>query len=257
MLQRVWRDRHLLLALIRRQFNLRYRQSFVGFAWAILPPLANLVAATIVFNKVVQVDTGDVPYAVFALAALAPWSLFAGSLMQGMQSLIQGHLMVTRFAFPRAVLPLSAVGLGLVDLGVSGLLFILFIYLLGVGLPATALWFLALLVVEIVFVVGLVLLGSALNVFARDVRIAVPLLVQVWLLLTPVMYPLSDVPESLRPWYLLNPMTGLIESFRRVLVYGHAPETSMLIPAAIGALFFFVLGTWYFSTTESRFADVI
>jgi ABC-type polysaccharide/polyol phosphate export permease len=204
-----------------------------------------------------RVDTGAIPYPIFTLGALAPWSLFAGSVSQGVTSIIQGQQMVTRFAFPRAVLPLSSIGLSLVDLAVSGAIFLLFIFFLGDGLPLTALWFPVLLVLELVLIVGLVLLGSSLNVFARDFRLAVPLVVQVWLLLTPVMYPLSSVPSGLRSWYMLNPMTGLVESFRRVLVYGHAPEVAMLLPAAVGALVVFVMGTWYFSATESRFADVI
>jgi len=113
------------------------------------------------------------------------------------------------------------------------------------------------LLIELVLVVGVVLLGSAVNVFARDIRIAIPLLMQLWLFLTPVMYPLESVSGGLRTLYMLNPMTGLVEVFRQILAYGEAPSMSMLLPAAIGALVMLVIGTWYFSVTEERFADVI
>jgi lipopolysaccharide transport system permease protein len=106
-------------------------------------------------------------------------------------------------------------------------------------------------------VVGVVLFGSALNVFARDVKLAVPLLSQLWLFLTPVLYPLSEVPAGLRPWYRLNPMTGVVESFRSILVYGQAPDMLVLLPSLVGATALFLFGWWYFSSVEHRFADVI
>ena len=143
------------------------------------------------------------------------------------------------------------------DLIVSILIFVTFAYGLGDGLPLTALWFPLLLAIEIAFVIGVVLFGSALNVFARDVRLAVPLLVQLWLFLTPVMYPLSSVPTRMRAWYLLNPMTGLVESFRGILVYGLPPDLGLLSPAIVGALTVLVIGTSYFRATEPRFADVV
>jgi ABC-type polysaccharide/polyol phosphate export permease len=145
----------------------------------------------------------------------------------------------------------------MIDLGITTVVFVAFILVTGAGLPLTALLAPLLLAIEIAFVVGVVLLGSALNVFARDIRLAIPLLVQLWFLLTPVVYPLSDVPAELRWVYLANPMTGLIESFRSVLVYGHAPDAATLAPSIVGAILALVVGTWYFAATEKRFADVI
>jgi ABC-type polysaccharide/polyol phosphate export permease len=165
--------------------------------------------------------------------------------------------MVQRLPFPRAVLPLSVLGTALIDLFVALLAFVVYAYITGAGLPITALWFPPLLLIEIVLAIGVTMLGSALNVFARDIRLAVPLIVQLWLFLTPVMYPLSTVPASLRTWYLVNPMTGLVEAFRDVLIYGNAPAMADLIPSLIGAVVLLVIGTWYFTTTEPRFADVI
>jgi lipopolysaccharide transport system permease protein len=245
------------MSLILRQYQVRYRQSFIGIAWAILPPLASLGVAFIVFDRVVGVDTGDTAYSVFTLSALAPWTFFANSVSSGIPSVQQSQSMLTRIAFPPVVLPVSMVGIALLDLGIATSLFIVVAYLIGDGLPITALWFPALLVIEIVLALGVALLGSAMNVFARDIRLAVPLFVQLWLFLTPVMYPLTEVPADLRSWYLANPMTGLVESFRNALVYGRGPEARLLLPSVLGACIVFIVGSWYFRTTQRRFADVI
>jgi len=252
-----WRRRTLVLSFVRRQYQLRYRQSVAGIAWAVVPPIVGLLGATLVFHEVIGVDTGDVPYPLFALAGLAPWAFFGSSLSAGIPSVATQQSMVTRLAFPRSAIPISIVGTGLLDLAITSTLFVGYALVTGAGLPLTATLAPLLLVVEVIFVLGVVLLGSALNVFARDIRLAVPLVVQLWLLVTPVMYPLDTVPEHLRGFYLANPMTGLIESFRRVLIEGQVPEAAILAPALIGAFVTLALGTWYFAATESRFADVI
>jgi lipopolysaccharide transport system permease protein len=257
MLKSLWVHRGLVYTMTRRQYDLRYRQSFVGVSWALLPPLASLAAATLVFHGVVSVDTGGVSYPLFAMAALAPWTFFANSLTVGVPIVQQAQHMVTRLAFPRAALPLSMIGISVIDLGIACAMFLAVALLVEGGLPVTALWFPVILIIELLLVTGLVLVGSALNVFARDVRLAVPVLVQLWLFITPVMYPLSETPLGLRAFFLANPMTGVVETSRRVLVYGKPPEAEMLLIAATGACLFFLIGAWYFSVTERRFADVL
>jgi lipopolysaccharide transport system permease protein len=256
MLRRIWPHRHLLVSLIRRQYHLRYRQSFAGIAWALVPPLATLVAAKLVFEGVLGVET-DVPYALFALSGLAPWTFFANSMILGVPSVVNGWLLVSRLPFPRAILPLSTVGISLVDFAIATLTFVVFAFAIGEGIPITVFWLPLLVLLEIVLIVGLLLLGSALNVFARDVGLAVPLFVQVWFFLTPVVYPINEVPASLRGLYLANPMTGVVESFHRVLVFGQPPDFGLLVTAVLGAIGVLLLGYWYFGATESRFADVI
>lgn len=256
MFRRVWSHRHLLFSLIRRQYHLRYRQSFAGLAWAVVPPLATLAAATLVFHNVIGVETPG-PYAIFAMSGLAPWTFFANSLIIGVPSVVNAQVMVTRLAFPRAILPLSTVGIALLDLAIASALFVVFAFALGGGLPATAIWVPLLVLIEIAFIVGVLLLTSALDAFARDVGLAVPLLVQVWFFLTPVVYPLTQVPENLRGWYLANPMTGVVESFHRVLVQGLAPDFGLLLTAVFGAAGVLLVGSWYFAATENRFADVV
>lgn len=257
MLRQTWRYRDLVVSLTRRQYQLRYRQSFIGFTWAILTPIATLGAASLVFRHVAKLGTGSTPYAVSTLAALVPWTFFATSVGFGVVAVVNSQSMVTRLPFPRVALPLSMVGTAVLDLLIALALFAVVAVLTGAGIPASAAWLPLLLFVEFVMVVGIVLLGSAVNVFARDLRMAVPLFLQMWLLVTPVMYPLSAAPHRLRGWFLANPLTGVVENARRVLGTGRAPDVHLLMPALVGALVLFVIGVWYFGATERRFADVI
>jgi lipopolysaccharide transport system permease protein len=175
----------------------------------------------------------------------------------GVPSVATAQPLVTRLPFPRAILPLSLIGTSLIDLAIATLIWVAFTLGYGHGIPVTAAWFPVLLTLELLLVTGVALLGSAINTFARDVRLMVPVVVQLWLFLTPVMYPLSAVPRGLRTLYLMNPMTGIVESFRRTLALGQAPDLGLLLPALIGTAIVIVLGWWYFGTTEGRFADVI
>jgi lipopolysaccharide transport system permease protein len=222
-----------------------------------VPPVATLGLATLVFHRVAGVETTRVSYPVFTMSGLVLWAFFASSLTNGIPSVVGSLPMVTRFAFPKAVLPLSMVGLAGLDLGVSLALFTVVAYAAGSGPSWTAVFLPILIMIEVVLVTGLVLLMSAVNMFARDIKLGVPLLIQAWLFLTPVMYPLNAVPQEFRSMYLANPMTGLVENAHRILAYGLTPDWTLLVPSALGALLAVVLGSWYFSATESRFADVI
>lgn len=257
MIKRVWNHRHLVSSLVRRQYQVRYRQSFVGLVWAIVPPLGILAAGTVIFRGIAEVETQGAPYQLVTMAAMIPWMFFINSFSFGVTSVVQASQMVTRLSFPRGVLPVAAVGTALVDLAISTGIFILLAIFLGHSFPASAVWFVPLLILEVPLIAGITLFGSAVNVFARDMRLAVPLVAQFWLLFTPVMYPLSEV-EGLRGLFLVvNPMTGLVESFKNALVFGSGPTLELMLPTLIGATVLFVVGLWYFSATESRFADVI
>ena len=257
MFRRLWSHRGLVLSLVRRQYQVRYRQSMVGITWAILPPLATLLTATLVFDKIAEVDTGGDSYSLITMAALVPWTFFASSLTSGIPSIVSNSTTLTRIPFPRAALPLGTVGISMIDIAISAGIFVVMAYTLGDGLPFTALWFPALFALELVLVVGVVLLGSAVNVFARDVKLAVPLGTQLWMFLTPVLYPLSEVDGALRTFMLANPMTGLVESFRDILIHGTTPDVDLLMPTIVGAAVLLLLGSWYFSSVETRFADVV
>jgi len=255
--RRLWTHRHLVASLVRRQVSIRYRQSFAGYVWAVVPPLATLGTATLVFHEVARVETVGAPYPLFTFAGLTSWSFFASSLTLGVPSVVSGYQMVQRFPFPRAVLPLSVIGTSLVDLAIALGAFVLFTYATGHSLTGEVIWFPVLLVIEIAFSIGVVLFACALNVFSRDIKLALPLGVGLLLFLTPVMYPLSAVPDRLRHWFTLNPMTGLVGAFRDILVFGHPPALRSLVPSIIGAAVALLVGAWYFGATESRFADVV
>jgi lipopolysaccharide transport system permease protein len=247
-----------MTSLVRRQYQLRYRQSLVGFGWAIFPPIASLLVATLVFHKVLAVDAPKgIPYGLFTLAGLAPWTFFANAVSNGVPSVVNTAPLVTRLWFPRVVLPLSMIGTALIDLALTAGIFIIYTYATGYHLPPTALLFPGLLFIELVLATGVTLLGAALNAFARDIRLAIPIVMQLWLFVTPVMYPLESVPHSLRAFFLANPMTGIIQNFRLILLNGEGLSLDLLLPSIIGSTVLLVLGTWYFSATEDRFADVV
>ena len=247
-----------MLSLVRRQYQVRYRQSMVGIAWAILPPIATLATATLVFGNIAGVDTGKNSYSLITMAALVPWTFFASSLTSGIPSIVSNSTTLTRIPFPRAALPLGTIGISMIDISISMVIFTVMAYAIGDGLPLTTLWLPALFALELILVVGVVLLGSAVNVFARDVKLAVPLGTQLWMFLTPVLYPLSTVESpEIRTFMLANPMTGLVESFRDILIHGTAPDIGLLMPTMIGAAGLLLLGSWYFSAVETRFADVV
>jgi lipopolysaccharide transport system permease protein len=243
--------------MIRRQFYLRYRQTAVGWTWAIFPTLVTLAMAELVFNRVAKVDScGDFSYQACTMVALAPWTFFANCLAAGVPSVVQNSQMITKLSFPRSIIPLSMIGVSLVDLAIANAILLGFLIVTGNPIFATMAFFPMLLLIEVAMVSGVVLLASALNVFARDIKLGLPLLTQLWILITPVMYPLPTDPD-LRRWYLLNPMTGLVESFRDVALRGRLPDLELLAPALIGAGALLVVGIWYFSVTESRFADAL
>jgi lipopolysaccharide transport system permease protein len=247
-----------MTSLVRRQYQLRYRQSLAGFGWAIFPPIASLFVATLVFHRVIGVNAPKgVPYGLFTLAGLVPWTFFTNAVSNGVPSVVGTIQLVTRLWFPRAVLPLSMLGTALIDLAITSGVFIVYTYVTGYHLPPTALLFPVLVLLELVLATGVTLLGAALNAFARDIRLAVPIVMQLWLFITPVMYPLSSVPRSLRAFFLANPMTGIIQNFREILIDGHGLSLSLLMPSIIGSTVLLLLGTWYFSATEDRFADVV
>ncbi len=251
------RYRDLLWLWAAREVRVRYKQSLLGFAWAILQPLALTVMFTLVFSLLVDVDTQGIPYPIFAYVALVPWTFFSTSLSFGTPSLVNNLNLVTKIYFPREVLPLASVGAALVDFAAASVVFVGMLILYGVrpGLPA--LWVFPLLIIQLVLTTGVTLLGSAMIVFFRDMRFLVPLITQVWMYATPIVYPIDLVPEPLRPYYFLNPMAGIIDGYRRALLMGRAPRTTaLLLSIAISSLLLAV-GYAFFKRVEPLFADLI
>lgn len=256
-LRELWRYRELLVFLALRDVQLRYKQTALGVAWAVLQPLLTMAVFTVFFGTLGKIPSDGKPYALFVLAALVPWQLFAYALTQSSNSLVAEQRLITKVYFPRLLVPLASVLSGLVDFVVAfGLLAIgLAVYGVaptGAVLAVPALGLFALLAA---LAVGLWL--SALNVQYRDVRYALPFLTQLWMFLTPVAYPASLVPEAYRPLYGLNPMAGVVEGFRWALLGTPVPDWGMTAVSAAVVAALLVGGLFYFRRMEQTFADVV
>jgi homopolymeric O-antigen transport system permease protein len=256
-LRDVWAYRELLFFLVWRDVKVRYKQTVLGAAWAILQPLMTMVVFSVFFGRLGKIPSDGIPYPVFALTALLPWQLFAYSLNESSNSLVTSQSLITKVYFPRLVVPLAAVLAGLVDFAIAFI--VLMVLLLYYGIVPTRavvlLPFFLLLAVASALAVGLWL--SSLNVKYRDVRYTIPFLTQLWLFLTPVAYPSSIVPANWRALYGLNPMAGVVEGFRWALL-GTTGNSGPLVPVSILAVVVLLVGGLvYFRQTERTFADLV
>ena len=256
-LRDVWEYRELLYFLVWRDVKVRYKQTVLGAAWAILQPVMTMLVFSVFFGRLAKVPSDGIPYPVFAFTALLPWQLFAYALSESSNSLVSNQNLITKVYFPRLVIPIAAVLAGLVDFAIA------FVVLLGLMLyygivPTAAVALLPLfmlLAVTTALAIGLWL--SALNVKFRDVRYTIPFLTQFWMFATPVAYPSSLVPEPWRALYGLNPMAGVVEGFRWALL-GKAQGPGPLLAVSVAAVVVLLVGgLMYFRRTESTFADVV
>jgi lipopolysaccharide transport system permease protein len=253
----LFRYRDLLWLWTGREVRVRYKQSLLGAAWAILQPLALTAVFSLVFSHLVHVDTAGVPYPIFAYAALVPWTFFATSLSFGVPSLVNNMNLVNKIYFPREVLPLASIGAALLDFLLASLVFVGMLAVYHIRPGIYALWVVPLLCIQVALTIAVTLIGSAIIVFFRDMRFVIPLLTQVWMYASPVIYPANLVPEWLQPYYFLNPMAGIIDGFRRVLVLGQPPQMSALLLGTTVSLVLLVLAYALFKRTEPLFADLI
>ena len=247
----------LLVVLTAHRIKVRYKQSLLGPAWAVLQPLAMMLVFAAIVSMIARIDTGGLPYTLFAFAGLLPWTAFSSALSTGATSMVSHAALVTRVAFPREILPFTYVAAALFDMLVSSSVLLLLMVYYGVGLTASAIWVLPILAILVALATAVSLMLAAVNVRFRDVSVAMPLLLQVWMFASPVIYPLSAVPEQWRPWYQLNPMTGIIDGFRRAVVEGAPPDLPALGMAALvsfGALPFAYL---WFKRVDATLADFI
>jgi lipopolysaccharide transport system permease protein len=249
--------RELLWTLTAREILVRYKQAALGVAWAVLQPLALMAVFALFFGRYARIPSGGVPYPVFFLVALVPWQFFSSAIAFAVPSLSGNAHLITKVAFPREVLPLASVLAAGVDFLIGLVLLLAVLLATHVPLSANALFVLPLALVQLLFTTAMALALSAINVRYRDVRYVVPLLLQLWLYASPVIYPTSVVPESLRPYYLLNPMAALIDAYRRCLAHGAPPDTSSLAMASAIAVTLLVAAYAGFKRAERTFADVI
>jgi lipopolysaccharide transport system permease protein len=247
----------LLLNLTKREVRGRYSQSFFGFGWAIIQPLATMAVFTFVFSRVGNISGDGVPYSIFAYAGLVPWFFFLNSVNSGTMSLITYRNIVTKTYFPREIIPFAQVLSRLLDFFAAGAMFAGLMAYNHIGLTRWA-WMAPLaFVLLVLFTTGVTLITSSVNVFYRDVSPVVQIVLQLWLYVTPVVYPLSRLKPQWRFWIVLNPLTGIVETFHSSLVYGRAPDWQVLGISAVFTAVVFVGAFALFKTLDRYFADVI
>jgi lipopolysaccharide transport system permease protein len=256
-LREFWEFRELLYFLVWREVKVRYKQTAIGAAWAIIQPLFTMLIFSLFFGKLAKVPSDGVPYPVFSLSGAVIWTFFANGLSQSAGSLVENSNLISKIYFPRLIVPVASVLSGLVDFAIGLTLLLIFIAANGIHPTMHMLWLPAFLLLAVASALGAGLWLSALNVEYRDVRYVVPFLVQLWMFATPVAYPSSLLHEPWRTVYALNPLAGVVEGFRWALLgTSHAPG-AMVIVSSLMALFAVISGAFYFRRMEKTFADLI
>lgn len=253
----LWHYRELLYFLTWRDVKVRYKQTVLGAAWAILQPLSLMLVFSLFFGKLAKMPSDGIPYPLFTFCALLPWQLFANSLTESSNSLVGNQHLITKIYFPRLVIPISAVLAGLVDFAIAFMILLGLMVYYGVtpGWPVIMLPGFVLLTIATALGVGLWL--SALNVKYRDVRYTIGFMVQFWLFATPVAYPSNLIPEKWRILYGINPMAGVVEGFRWALLGNARPLGQMLWVSVAVVVIVLVGGLYYFRRMEQEFADIV
>ena len=255
-LQKLWQYRDLLYTLSLHRIKVRYKQSMLGGLWAVLQPLSLMLIFTFVFRFVANISSDAIPYSVFVYSALLPWNYFSSSVSTATNSLVSNAQFVTKVYFPREILPATYVIAAFCDFLVASIVLMGLMMYYQIPITINVLYLIPIVIVLTCFSLAMSFLLSATQVRFRDIGVAVPLFLQLWLFATPVIYPLSSVPFRYKPLYMLNPMVGMIENFRNVLLRGTAPDSSLFIATAISIPLLFVSYV-YFKQIETTMADVI
>lgn len=255
-LSELWHYRELLYFLTLRDIKVRYKQTLMGVAWVIIQPLTTVLIFTLVFNRFVRLDTGSLPYPLFALSGLLLWLFFANAVTNSTHSLVSNANLITKVYFPRMFIPAASVGAGLVDLGVAFLLLIVLCFYYGVALTVNILLLPLFVLMMALLALGVGLLSAAVTVKYRDLRHALPFIIQLWMFASPVIYPTSIVPERWKWLVIINPIAGIIEGFRASLTGRHFDWVQVSISAVI-TLAVLVGSVYVFRRFEDTFADVV
>jgi lipopolysaccharide transport system permease protein len=256
-LRELWQYRELLYFLTWRDIKVRYKQTALGAAWAIIQPLSTMVVFSLFFGRLAKIPSDGVPYPLFSFAALVPWTFFANGLTQSANSVVLSQNLITKIYFPRLAVPIATVLSGAVDFVLAFVILLALMMFYGTPLTPHALWVIPLSLLALVTSVGVGFWLAALNVQYRDVRYAVPLVVQLWLFATPIAYPSSLLAEPWRTVYALNPMVGVVEGFRWALLGTATAPGAMLFVSSVAALVVAVGGALYFRRMEQTFADIV
>lgn len=256
-LREFWRHRDLTMSFTQRDIKARYKQTALGAAWAILQPFSLMVVFTVVFSRFARIPSDGIPYPIFAYTGLIFWSFFAKTVLGGTIAIVANANLIRKIYFPRETLLISVVLSGMFDLGVSAIIFAGMLVYYHVPIGVAVLWVPLLLALQTVFALALIFLTAPMHVNFRDVGHGIPLVVQLWMFATPVAYPISVVPETLRTAYSLNPMTPIIDGYRRAILQGLPPEPVPLVFSAVVSVTLLLAGFAAFKHAERTFADVI
>ena len=256
-LRDLWEYRELLYFLIWRDLKVRYKQTVIGAAWAILQPFFTMLIFALFFGKLAGMPSDGVPYPLFAFAALVPWTFFAQGLTLSSNSLVANQGLISKVYFPRLVIPIATVASNVIDFVLAFAVLLGMMAFYRVAPTANVFWLPLLILLALVTALGAGLWLSALNVLYRDVQYVVPFLVQVWLFATPIVYPSALVPESWRLLYAVNPMVGVVEGFRWALLDTDTAPGPMIFVSALAALALLQGGLFFFRRMEKSFSDVV
>ena len=253
----LWAYRELLGFLVWRDVKVRYKQTVLGAAWAIIQPFFTMVVFSLFFGNLAGVPSDGLPYPIFSYAALVPWGFFAAGLGSASNSLVGSANLITKVYFPRLVVPIATVLGGVVDFLLAFVVLLGMMLYFGIAPTLNVLWLPAFLLLALITALGVGLWLSAMNVQFRDVRYIIPFLTQLWLFATPIAYPSSLIPEQWRPLYGLNPMVGVVEGFRWALLGVDSAPGPMIAVSTVAAIALLVSGAFYFRRMEKTFADVV
>jgi ABC-2 type transport system permease protein/lipopolysaccharide transport system permease protein len=255
--EELWPARRLVWTLGERELRARYKQAGLGFAWAVITPLALMLVFSVFFNRVADIDTGDVPYALFTYVGLLPWSFFSGAVNLGGLSLVLNNALVNKVHCPREVFPLSGTVVAAVQTALSLPALVVLMLVFGFAPKATTPWAIFPLVVLAIFTAGLTMVLSGIVVYVRDVRHMLPVVLQLGLFASPVAYGIDSIPPNLlRAYAAANPLVGVIDGLRRTLLYGQQPAWDLLGLGALTSVVLLVGGYKVFKRMETGFADV-
>lgn len=246
----------LVVNFALREIKAKYKQALLGVSWALLQPLATMIIMTIVFSYFARIPSDGVPYPLFLFTALLPWTFFSGALSRGASSLVNLRGLITKIYFPRESLVVAALAAAFVDFAITALIYIGLLVYYGVAPDLYWLMVVPIMCIQILFTLGIVLFLAPLNVFYRDVGQMIPLVLQIWMYASPIMYPLRIVPERVRPVYFLNPMVCITDSYRRVILHGQSLDYVHLGATFILSVLLVIAGYAYFKRVEMKFADI-
>lgn len=257
-LHEIWEFRELLYFLLWRDLKVRYKQTALGAAWAIIQPFMTMVVFSLFFGRLAGVPSDGIPYPLFTFTALVPWTFFANGLNQSSNSLVGSAHLITKVYFPRLTIPLASVLSGILDFGIAFVVLLLLLFYYGTSITAQVLWMPFFFLLSVITALGVGLWLSAVNVKFRDVRYVVPFLIQFWMFATPIAYPSSLLSEPWRTLYAINPMVGVVEGFRWSLLGSDAsaPGAMTLVSFATASIVM-ISGAFYFRRMEKSFADIV